>query len=92
MARFFNILFYMKLPFNRIKYLSNNQLWHMGFIPHLGFIYPTKLRFVGYNHFDLKDLLAQKVIRFVSSALKIFHKIRTERLHEVGVPWLMRFS
>ena len=36
MARFVNILFCLKLPFDRIKYLSNNQryAWDMRFIRH----------------------------------------------------------
>ena len=45
MAGVFNLLFWLKLPFDRIKYLSNNLPQDMGFIPHLGFIYPTQLRF-----------------------------------------------
>ena len=50
MARFFNFLFQLKLSFHKIKYLSNNQPWDIGFSSHLGFIDPTELRFVGYSH------------------------------------------
>ena len=52
MARFLDFL---KLPSDKIKYLSNKQSWDMGFIPHLGFIYPTQLRIVGYNHLGVSQ-------------------------------------
>ena len=33
---------------------------------------------------SLEDFLAQRVMRFVSSALRKIYKIRTERLNELG--------
>ena len=47
---------------------------------------------LGYSILSLEDLLAQRVMRFVSSALRKIYKIRTERLCELGVPWPMKFS
>ena len=39
---------------------------------------------------SLEDLLAQRVLRFVSLALGTMYKIRTERRLELGAPWLMK--
>ena len=41
---------------------------------------------------SLEDLLAQRVMRFVPSTLRKVYIIRTERLRELGTPWLMKFS
>ena len=61
----------------------------MGFIPHLGFIYPTQLRFVGYNHLSLDKspysiggcwityiILSQEISRvlIVVAYISIFHR------------------
>ena len=39
---------------------------------------------------SLEDLPVQKVMQFVSLALRKIYKIRTERLRELGAAWLMK--
>ena len=46
---------------------------------------------LGCPIFSLEDLLAQRVLRFVSSALEKIYKIRTERRLELEAPWLMKY-